>query len=94
MNIIIPKTFSIFSTTYKIKEVKKVDSENSMGECDIDKKVIKLQKSLSLQDKEVTFLHELTHTILLSLGYDDLSNDESFVEQFSAALHQALTTGK
>ena len=40
---------------------------------------------------EETFFHEMTHWILYSMS-NKLYDDETFVEQFSKLLHQAITT--
>jgi Zn-dependent peptidase ImmA (M78 family) len=39
-----------------------------------------------------TFFHELVHCLLEKLEYRDLSDDEQFVERFSALLYQSLKT--
>ena len=90
--MIIPKQFKIFGLTIKVKQPWKVDKDDNWGEASIAKKTIKVKRSLNKEQKEVTYLHELTHIILDSLEYNDLSHDEDFVERFSKALHQALTT--
>ena len=39
--------------------------------------------------KQLTFTHELTHSILSAI-FDDKNNDEKFVESFSQLMHQAI----
>lgn len=92
--MIIPKTFQIFGLTFKVTQPWKFKNNDRWGECSIAKKTIKVLRSLNKEQKEVTYLHELTHAILDCLEYNDLSNDEAFVERFSKALQQALTTSK
>lgn len=94
MEINIPKHFSIFGLNFKVTQPHKVDSKDNWGECSVAKKVIKVKRNLNKEQKEVTYLHELTHAILDCLEYNDLSNDEDFVERFSKALHQALKTSE
>lgn len=94
MEINIPKTFKLFGLTFKITQPWKVDKEDSWGECSIAKKSLKVKRSLNKEQKEITYLHELTHAILDTLEYNELSHDEDFVERFSKALHQALTTSE
>lgn len=92
--MIIPKRFKIFGLTFKVTQPWKVDKEDNWGECSIAKKSIKVKRSLNQEQKEITYLHELTHTILDCLEYNELSSNEDFVERFSKALHQALTTSE
>jgi len=94
MEIVIPKSFKIFGLTYKVTQPVKVDDEGSWGEHSIEHRKIKILKSLNEQQKEITYLHELIHTVLDNLEYNELSSDEVFVERVSKALHQILTTSK
>ena len=88
----LPKEFKIFGELHKVSEVKKVDSQDSFGEYIPDKNKLRIKKQTNPDIKEQTFLHELTHAILHHLSYDELYEDEVFVDQFSKALHQALKT--
>ena len=96
MEIIIPKSFKLLNRTYKVVRPVKVvnDGEAVNGLCQPDLAKIKIEKGLDKDLADETFLHELTHAILFSLGHDDLSYNETFVTMFSAALHQALKTAK
>ncbi len=42
---------------------------------------------------EQSYLHELTHLILLAMGQEEVSEDEDFVDMFSNLLHQAVVSG-
>ncbi len=92
--IIIPKTFQIFAETYKVKQLNKVDKEDSFGEYNPENNTIKIKKSLQQDQLESTFYHELVHCLFLSLGYDKLYQDEVLVDSMGKALHQALKTMK
>jgi len=94
MDIVIPKKFKIFGLTYKVTQPHKVDKEDNWGEHSIQHKRIKVKKSLNKEQKEITYLHELVHTVLDNLEYNELSSNEVFVERFSKALHQILTTSE
>lgn len=90
----IPKQFSLFGETYKVKYLVKIDKEDSWGEnCPI-KNVIKIKKGLNQEQQEATYLHELVHCVLTNLGYAKLNDDEVFVDTFAKALHQILKTSK
>jgi len=94
MEIIIPKKFKIFGLTYKVTQPVKVDKEDNWGENSISHKRIKIKKGLNKEQKEITYLHELVHTVLDNLEYNELSSNEVFIERFSKALHQILTTSE
>lgn len=97
MEIKIPKSFQLMGHTYKVKLVKKVDSEDSCGEVNNDTKIIKLKKSNKAYSQEMveeTFWHELIHAILDEAEYGELSKDEKLVERLGRLLHQALKTIK
>jgi hypothetical protein len=94
MELRIPKEFSIFGKTIKVSQPWRVDKQDSRGEWAFLKSSIRIKRNMPIDEKEVVFLHELTHAILDNLEYNDLSNDEEFMERFSRALHQALKSGK
>lgn len=55
---------------------------------------IEIHGGLKGTHKQACFVHEATHAMLDVMGYHELSADEDFVERFSVALHQMLTTQK
>jgi hypothetical protein len=92
--MVIPKKFQIFGQTYKVKQVVKIDKEGSWGEHDASKNTIKIKKSLTQEQKEQVYLHELMHCMFESLGYDALDRDEILVDTMAKALHQILITSE
>jgi hypothetical protein len=94
MELKIPKSLKIFGKTIKVSQPWKVDKQDSRGEWIFLKSGIRIKRTLPIDEREVVFLHELTHAILDNLEYNDLSNDEDFMERFSRALHQALKTAE
>jgi len=88
----IPKSFKLFGETYKVRQVVKVDKEDSWGEI-TNKNIIRIKKGINQEQKEQTFLHEILHASLDNLGYEKLSSDEIFVDTLAKALHQILTSG-
>lgn len=88
----IPSRFTIFGETYKVKQLVKIDKKDSWGEHDPNKNIIKVKKGLNPEQKAQSFYHELTHCILHHLSYHTLDTNEVFVDQFSKALHQVLST--
>ncbi len=94
MEISVPREFILLGRTYKVLQPPRVDKEGNLGDCNSDAALIKVRRNLKKELKEHTFLHEMTHAILDSLGYNKLSNDEKFVDSFSGALYQVLKTAK
>lgn len=90
----LPRKFTILHRTYKVSRVNKVDEDDSYGEFDYASCTIKIKKGLSPDDEYQTFLHEVVHAILSELSYDNLNNDERFVDVFSKALYQIIKTMK
>ena len=51
---------------------------------------IRINKNMKLDAKEETLCHEMVHGILVHLGYNELSNDEQFVQAFGNAIYQGF----
>lgn len=97
MEIKIPKSFQLLGHTYKVRLVKKVDTEDNYGEIVHEKKLIRLKKHTSNYTSEMVeekFFHELLHAALDETEYTNISEDEKFIERVSRALHQAIKTMK
>lgn len=91
----IPKKFKLVGLTFKIKQLWKLNSKDDhWGSCSVATKTIKLKRNLNKEQKEITYLHEIVHAILDVTEYEELSKDEKFVERFSKALHQVITTSE
>lgn len=86
----IPKSVILFARTIKIKQVTKVDADDNSGEYLHEKGEIRIKRGLPQVYKEQTYLHELTHALLMTLSYDTINQDEQFVDSFAQLLHQAL----
>ena len=94
--MIIPSSFKLMGKTITVQyDNSLVDRKNSLGNTWCQE--IRLQNpgeqiSITREDLEQTFFHELVHSILNSMSEKELSGNEKFVELFSSLLHQALTT--
>lgn len=76
-----------------------LEDKKAYGFCDYTESLIRYQNETkgALRNDlaiEQTIYHEVVHAILDTLGYDDISNDETFVQQFSLLLHQFEKTKK
>lgn len=71
----------------------KSDDRNAYGTCDYAESEIILADSSDGKKRcktaiEQTLYHEVTHAILRTLGYTDLSEDEQLVQQIGLMFHQ------
>lgn len=66
----------------------KFDSDTHFGLIDHTQNEIKINKNLSEAAKLETLFHEVVHGILVHIGYQEQSQDETFVQAFGNALFQ------
>lgn len=88
---------NILGVPHKVKEVKKINEScegTVQGIIYHEDATILLKKSMPKDLKESVLYHEIVHGILVSLGYNDLSTDETFVQGFSNALYQMFKLRK
>ena len=91
----IPKRVNVGGQEMLVENVEHL--EGSLGECCVGAGYIRIadvfkEKHQSQSSKENTFVHELVHAILDTMGRDDLSKDEVFVSCFSGFLVEALNS--
>lgn len=93
----IPKTFHLLGYKWTVKTIDSLvnsEGEPVFGLCDFDAHRISLDSKLAGAELWHTFLHELLHAALYSLGRNKLCDDEGFVDALSGALAQALKPQK
>lgn len=86
--MLIPKKFKLGGITWTVHELPSIP--NAMGACNHQEASIVLLKGLTQEIKEQTFLHELNHAIMFSMGIPQPEHDEKFVDGFATLLHQYL----
>jgi len=92
----IPAKITVFDKTYKIKMVKNLrftNGEPIKGCFDSESRMIALDVSLSSDDMEQVFLHELNHLILheSAIGQTSLPDDvEEVIVQQMAKVYQRI----
>lgn len=92
----IPDTITVAGITYTVEEKEpdsvELDYGHLRGSQSSLKNLISISNSLNEQQKEQTFLHEVTHSILdaLALSEQQVWIDERFVESFSQILFQVV----
>lgn len=88
-----PKKIKICGIPYKIKEVDVIDEPDEgviQGKILPSRSTILLKRSLPKQVKKSVLFHEILHGLLLELGYNDLSENETFVQSLSNAMYQTF----
>ena len=68
---------------------------STLGRCYVAKGQVLINTEQTDSSKRNTFFHEMVHSILDTMGRDDLSQDESFVCSFSGFLmevHNSVPT--
>jgi hypothetical protein len=91
----IPKTFMLGGNRITISYKERLDELNRTAGCALydDLKIV-LLKSLHGDNKEQTFLHEVVHHILNTMGEATLRQNEQFVDVFATFLHQYMKTAE
>lgn len=91
----IPKSYQLADNTIKIEMVSDRFNSEYLGKYFKDRNLIMLQSpndNIDSQCVELTFYHELVHSILKNLKYTELNEDEVFVDRFALLLKQAINT--
>ena len=67
------------------------NSDNThFGQIDFEKCAITINANMTNEEQEETLCHEILHGILVHLGYDELSQDEKFVQAVSNGINQTF----
>lgn len=95
----IPETFKVGGQLINVERVHRCES-NALGNCCVPAGSIEIADMYNKEDAQTesakvnTFFHELTHSILVTMGKKELNEDEEFVSTFSSFLCEAMTTAK
>lgn len=66
------------------------NTNTHFGQIDYGKAVIKISKDVSKEQQDEALCHEILHGILVHIGKDVLSQDESLVQSLSNAIYQSF----
>lgn len=80
------KKFDLAGIRWTVQDVEVLPA---LGMTYPDLGIIHIKRGLDEQMYNQTFLHELTHAILFTMGKRD-GHDEEFIEGFSQLLHQFM----
>lgn len=95
----IPKSIFLGGAIINIELVERCNN-NALGTCCIAKSEIKIAEIYDIdnvqsdESKQNTFVHEITHAILDTMGEFNLSRNEKFVSTFSSFLSEVIKTAK
>lgn len=84
-------TLKICGIPFKVKRVKTVEKTKHgivCGKTLHSKATILIRKGMSKEVEKSTLYHEIVHAILVLIGYNELSDDEVFVQNLSNAIYQ------
>lgn len=91
----IPTKFHLGGHVVEVK--RDVPLKEAWGEWNNERKVLRLRRPSKNNPESFyyqTFVHELVHAILDTMGREELSNNEGFVDAFSEYLTQAILTSE
>lgn len=81
--------WSVIADNRRLKDL------NLLGLCETDKSLISIyDKGIDENLVEQTIYHEVVHSILESIGENELSSNDKFVQNFALLLHQFERTKK
>ena len=97
MKFKIPSKLTIGGNEITVKQVDKIVNSEVLGQCCIAESKIEIAHSAngveqSKSSKLQTFMHELTHCILDTMGENELSSNEKFICTFSSFLNEAINS--
>lgn len=86
------KVVNICGIPYTVKYVDdSFNADTHFGQINYAKAEILINKDLNETLTHESLCHELVHGILIHLGFNNLSNDEQFVQALGNAIHQSCT---
>lgn len=94
----IPKQYKVVGVSVDVELVERLGS-GKLGECLLASGKVKIAENFmcdneqyeqSEENRENTFYHELTHSILDTMAEFELSGNEKFVSTFSSLLTEAM----
>lgn len=91
----IPARFNLGSHIVAVQQ--NVPLKEAWGEWNNERKMIRLRKPSKNNPDSFyyqTFMHELVHAVLDTMGREELSRDESFVDGLSETLTQVILTAE
>lgn len=85
----LPVGLTVYTVKFR-KRVRHEDGDTCKGMCDYNTKTITIDANQDHDAQFATFWHEFMHATTLELGYDEVSDDESFVESVAQNIARAM----
>lgn len=85
------KKVNICGIPHKVIYCKDIfDIDTHLGMICYKENEIRINEDMSENQKKETLCHEMVHGILIHLGFDDLSNNEQFVQSLGNAIYNSF----
>lgn len=85
------KTVKICGIPYQIIDKECIEGSGRVcGEITYDECVIKMREGMNPDYYRQTLIHEVVHGMLVMIGRNDLSEDETFVQSLALAISQTF----
>ena len=72
---------------FEIQECHENFGDGNCGEIEHRKQIIRINEDMALEYKKQTLIHEMVHGILVMIGRNDLSIDETFVQSLAQGIY-------
>lgn len=72
---------------FEVQECHENFGDGSCGEIEHRKQIIRINEDMALEYKKQTLIHEMVHGILVIIGRNDLSEDETFVQSLTQGIY-------
>ena len=97
----VPNTFRAVGLDWTVEFGNVVETHDKYAVTDFRRQIISMEKDMSPQLQSQTFLHELLHVVIWSMGLnrsvdalEDSDTEEAIVDAMANGLHQILSDAK
>ena len=85
----------VLNLNYQIIEKNIIDNDdNVLGRINYVEQVIYIKSCLTEEHKKIVLLHEILHSILQQLGFDEEHDNEHLIDSLSTSIYQVLHDNK
>lgn len=85
----------ILNLEYKIVEQNIIDNDNDvLGRINYITQIIYIKSNLTKEHKKIVLLHEILHSILQQLGFDEEHDNEHLIDSLATAIYQVINDNK
>lgn len=85
----------ILNLNFEVLEVDVIDNDDGvLGRINYITQKIYIKKSLTEEHKKIVLLHEILHSILQQLGFDEEHDNEHLIDSLSTSIYQVIKDNK